>query len=164
MRETVAAVSTPYGKGGVALIRVSGGDAVAICDRVFLPANGAVLSSVPARTAVYGTITCHGQSVDTGIATVFRAPASFTGEDVVEISCHGGILVTEAVLGAVLAAGAVPAPAGEFTKRAFLNGRLSLSAAEAVADLLDAHSEEALRLTGANARGALASRLSDIYS
>lgn len=162
--KTVAAVSTPYGKGGVALIRVSGEDAVDVCERIFAPASGSALSRCPARTALFGRVIQEGETVDTGIATVFRAPASFTGEDVVEISCHGGILVTEAVLGAVLAAGAEPAPAGEFTKRAFLNGKLSLSSAEAVADLLDAHSREALRLSGANARGALAAKLADIYS
>ncbi len=164
LERTVAAVSTPYGKGGVALIRVSGKDAVSICSEVFSPASGAALGECPARTAVYGTVKKGAEAVDTGIATVFRAPASFTGEDVVEISCHGGILVTEAVLGAVLAAGAEPAPAGEFTKRAFLNGKLTLSAAEAIADLLDAHSMEAVRLSGANARGALADKLSDIYA
>lgn len=164
MRETVAAVSTPYGKGGVALIRVSGDEAVPVCARVFMPAAGKNLSDIPPRSAVYGTIYRDGEALDTGIATVFRAPASFTGEDTVEISCHGGILITEAVLGTILAAGATPAPAGEFTKRAFLNGRLSLSAAEAVADLLDAHSAEAIKLSGANARGALAKKLGDIYS
>lgn len=161
-RETVAAVSTPYGKGGVALIRVSGEDAVAICDRVFKRAAG-TLADAPAREALYGSFVRDGEIIDTGLATVFRAPASFTGEDVVELSCHGGILVTETVLGAVLAAGAEPAPAGEFTKRAFLSGKLSLSAAEAVADIIDAHSPEMLRLSGANARGALAKELDTLH-
>lgn len=160
----IAAISTPYGKGGVALIRISGNGAIPLCDKVFKTASGKTLSDSTSRSAHFGTIFRDGEALDTGIATLFRAPASFTGEDVVEISCHGGIMITEAVLSALFAAGAEPAEAGEFTKRAFLNGKLTLSAAEAVADLLDAHSPEALRLSGANARGALAGKLSDIYS
>ena len=126
MFETVAAVSTPPGKGGIAVIRISGADAVAVADRVFTT-GGKPLAERRAREAVYGTIVRGGETVDTGIATVFRAPASFTGEDTVEISCHGGVSVTRAVLSAVIAAGASPAGPGDFTRRAFVNGKLTLT-------------------------------------
>ncbi len=163
VNQTVAAVSTPYGKGGVALIRVSGPEAIDVCARVFLPASGGSLAEADDRKAVYGTVVSEGERIDDALATVFRAPRSFTGEDTVEISCHGGLFVTERVLAAVLAAGALAAAAGEFTRRAFLNGKLSLSEAEAVADVIDAHSREQLRLAGANARGALSARMNALY-
>ena len=140
MFTTVAAVSTPPGKGGIAVIRISGADAVAVADRVFAPC-GAPLSERRPREAVFGKIVSGGTVIDTGIATVFRAPASFTGEDTVEISCHGGISVTKAVLTAVLAAGASPAGPGDFTRRAFVNGKLTLTEAEAVGLLIDADTE-----------------------
>ncbi|MBQ8747378.1 MAG: tRNA uridine-5-carboxymethylaminomethyl(34) synthesis GTPase MnmE [Clostridia bacterium] len=140
MFTTVAAVSTPPGKGGIAVIRISGADAVTVADRVFIP-NGAALSERHPREAVFGKIVSGGTVIDTGIATVFRAPASFTGEDTVEISCHGGISVTKAVLTAVLAAGASPAGPGDFTRRAFVNGKLTLTEAEAVGLLIDADTE-----------------------
>ena len=150
--DTVAAVSTPFGKGGVALLRVSGHDAVAVAERVFHPAGSARLSMAADRTAVYGRITRpDGQSLDDGIAVVFRAPRSFTGEDTVELTCHGGILNTQCVLEALLAAGARQAEPGEFTRRAFVNGRMGLSETEALGNLLDAKSHEQLSL----ARGAL---------
>lgn len=140
MFTTVAAVSTPPGKGGIAVIRISGADAVAVADRVFVPV-GKSLADRRAREAVYGKIVSGGTVLDTGVATVFRAPASFTGEDIVEISCHGGVSVTKAVLTAVLAAGASPAGPGDFTRRAFVNGKLTLTEAEAVGLLIDADTE-----------------------
>ncbi len=140
MFTTVAAVSTPPGKGGIAVIRISGTDAAAVADRVFR-CGGEPLSARPARQAVFGRI-CRGDTLlDTGIATLFRAPASFTGEDVVEISCHGGTAVTRAVLSAVLEAGAEMAGPGDFTRRAFVNGKITLTEAEAVGLLIDADTE-----------------------
>ncbi len=140
--DTIAAISTPHGKGGVALLRVSGAEAVAIASRVFRPKNGKPLDKVTPRTAVYGTIHApdggEWVAVDDGIATVFAAPASFTGEDTVEMCCHGGVLVTQTVLSALLSAGARAAEAGEFTRRAHLNGKLGLGAAEALGSLLEA--------------------------
>lgn len=153
--ETVAAISTPPGKGGVALIRISGPDAIPIADACFSPRGGKRLADHPARMAVYGDIVGADGRIDDGIALLFRAPHSYTGEDVAELTCHGGRLVTEAVLTAVLSAGAVPAPAGEFTRRAFLNGRLSLTDAEAIGDLLDAQTTAQLRLAGNDARDKL---------
>ena len=145
--DTIAAVSTPRGKGGVAVIRVSGPEALTISDRVFRAAGGVLLSELEPNRAIWGRILEDGEIIDDGIATVFRAPRSFTGEDTVEISCHGGILVTEAVLSAVLSAGARPAEAGEFTRRAFVNGKLGLSHAEALASLLDAGNRNQLLLS-----------------
>ena len=161
--DTVAAVSTPRGKGGIAVIRVSGADAFAICDGVFRAANGTRLADTEANRAVWGRIFDSDECIDDGIATVFRAPRSFTGEDTVEISCHGGVLVTEAVLGAILAAGARPAEAGEFTRRAFVNGKLGLSHAEALASLLDAGNRNQMRLSRAGLEGKLATRCREIY-
>lgn len=167
--DTIAAVSTPRGKGGVALLRVSGADAVAICERVFEPKNGKKLSDAEPRRAIYGSIyaeDCDGEryAIDDGLATVFLSPASFTGEDTVEIACHGGILLTETVLSAILAAGARPAEAGEFTKRAFLNGKLGLSAAEALGELLEAQSRAQLLLARNGMRGETGSKCDAIYA
>lgn len=156
---TIAAISTPYGKGGVALIRISGPDAVSVADKIFHPKGEKKLSAAPANTAVYGMISFNNNQIDDGIATVFYAPRSFTGENTVEICCHGGIFVTQTVLGAVFEAGAVPAGPGEFTKRAFLNGKLGLTQAEAIADVLDAHSEEMLKLSSAGSRGILGKKI-----
>lgn len=165
--DTIAAVSTPRGKGGVALLRVSGADAVTIAARVFRPKNGKDLSEAAPRAAVYGSILAPSdegwQTIDDGLATVFRAPASFTGEDTVEICCHGGILLTETVLAALLAAGARAARAGEFTRRAFLNGKLGLSAAEALGSLLEAQNREQLTLAHSGMAGKIETRTRRIY-
>ena len=166
--DTIAAVSTPRGKGGVALLRISGPDAVAVASRVFVPKNKIKLAEQPARMAIYGEILApeadgSRQSVDDGIATVFYAPASFTGEDTVELCCHGGVLLTETVLTAVFAAGARPALAGEFTKRAFLNGKLGLSAAEALGQILEAGTREQLTLAHTGMRGKIEQRCDEIY-
>ncbi len=143
---TIAAISTPPGKGGIAVLRVSGDMAVEICSKIFLP-KGTTLSDIAPNTAVYGDIYYGGEKIDDGIATVFRAPRSYTGEDTVEISCHGSIVGASLVLSALLENGAFPAQAGEFTKRAFLSGKLSLSQAEAVGELIDAESVASARLS-----------------
>lgn len=154
---TIAAISTPQGKGGVALVRISGPEANAVGDRIFKRINGKPVSESPARTALFGEIVdpLNGHRIDTGLCTRFAAPNSFTGEDTVEICCHGGILVTRAVLGAALAAGARRAEAGEFTRRAFAAGKLSLNEAEALGMLLDAGTEAQLKLSRGGMSGAL---------
>lgn len=165
--DTIAAISTPHGKGGVALLRVSGADAIAIAARVFRPKNGCSLEQASSRTALYGTILApEGEAwvaVDDGIATVFRAPASFTGEDTVEICCHGGILLTQTVLAALLAAGARAAQAGEFTRRAHLNGKLGLGAAEALGSLLEAGNRRQMTLAYGGLGGKLEARTGECY-
>lgn len=161
--DTIAAISTPYGKGGIAVIRISGADAIHITDRVFIPASKKRLSDIGHGKSVYGGIYSSGVHVDDGLAVCFFAPHSFTGEDTVEISCHGGILVTQKVLEAVLMAGARLAEAGEFTRRAFVGGKMTLSSAEALASLLDAQSEEQIRVANAGMRGVLTDKTAEIY-
>lgn len=168
--DTIAAISTPRGKGGVALIRISGADAADIGDRIFRPKNKKPMSAHTERTAVFGDIVGDdGASVDSGLAVLFRAPRSFTGEDTVEISCHGGVLVSAAVLGAVLAAGARQAEAGEFTRRAYAAGKLTLTEAESLGMLLDARTDSQLRLARGGMSGVvsraseeLSSRISEV--
>ena len=166
--DTIAAISTARGKGGVALLRISGPDAISICQKVFLPKSGKPLSEYAPRTAVFGSIYApddrgEWSEIDNGLATVFRAPASFTGEDTVEICCHGGTLLTQTVLTACLAAGARVAEAGEFTRRAFLNGKMGLSAAEALGDLLEAQTREQLTLAHAGTDGRVERKCREIY-
>jgi len=158
--EPIAAISTPYGRGGIAVIRMSGEGVLSLADAIFKPSGGKPLSDLAGGRTAYGVILHDGSPIDDGIAAVFRAPHSFTGEDTVEISCHGGILLTERVLEAALLVGCRMAEAGEFTKRAFLNGKISLSQAEAVIGLIDAASEEQLKLSSAMSRGVLHGKVS----
>ncbi|MBQ8720350.1 MAG: tRNA uridine-5-carboxymethylaminomethyl(34) synthesis GTPase MnmE [Clostridia bacterium] len=159
---TIAAISTPPGKGGVALIRVSGDEAISISERAFLPRSKKRISDYPSRCAIYGDVILSGEKIDDALLTVFRAPNSYTGEDTVEITCHGGVLITRAVLEALLAAGATAAGAGEFTRRAFLNGRLSLTEAEAIGDILEAKSITQIKLSATESRGRLADEIKGI--
>ncbi len=164
--DTIAAISTPYGKGGVAVIRISGEDAIKIAERIFVAKNSKKVAEIPSHKAVYGEIidiTDENRIIDDVVLTVFKSPHSYTGEDTVEISCHGGILITRAVLNAVLLAGARAATAGEFTRRAFLGGNLTLSSAEAIANMLDATSYEQLKLSRATMRGSLSRESDAIY-
>ena len=142
---TIAAISTAQGEGGIGVIRISGSEAQSIADRVFRNVNGKKLCDMKGYTAAYGSIFQDGEKLDEAVALVFRAPNSYTGENVVELSCHGGIYITKQVLRAVLDAGAVPAQAGEFTKRAFINGKLDLTEAESVMDIIGAKSKSAAR-------------------
>ena len=162
--DTIAAVSTPRGKGGIAVIRISGEDAIAVADKVFKPKGSKKLSEIESNREVWGDIYGDdGVSIDDGMGVCFRAPKSFTGEDTVEISCHGGILVTQAVLEAVLAAGARPAEAGEFTRRAFVSGRMSLTQAEALGSLLEAKTHGQMLLSRAGVKGALSEKIEYLY-
>ena len=150
LSRTIAAISTPNAVGGISLLRISGPDAFSAADRIFRSA-GLPLSARRGYTAVYGEICDGEETVDDVIATVFHAPKSYTGEDVVEITCHGGLYVTRRILTLILKQGVALAGPGEFTRRAFLNGKLSLTEAEAVADLIQAGGEQSLR----SARGAM---------
>lgn len=151
-REPIAAIATPPGEGGIAVLRASGKGVVALVDTIF---RGKVLAKQASHTAHYGKIVRGGEVVDEVVATVFRGPKSFTGEDTVEISCHGGVLVTHSVLEVVLSAGIRMAEPGEFTMRAFLNGKMELSQAEAVADMIHAKSRRALQAAQQQLDGAL---------
>lgn len=155
LNDTIAAVSTPRGKGGIAVIRISGNATRDIASRVFKSGSNNV-KDYPARSALYGSITTPaGERLDSGILVMYDGPSSYTGEDMAEISCHGGTYVTAAVLGAVLEAGAESAGPGEFTRRAFTNGKLSLTEAEAVGLLIDADTEEKMKLSAAAVGGKL---------
>jgi len=141
---TIAAISTPAGVGGIGIVRISGSDARAVADRVFRSVSGKELKDASGYTALYGNIVFEGEVIDDAVALVFVAPKSYTGEDVVELSCHGGTAVMRRVLRAVLQNGAAAAEAGEFTKRAYLNGKLDLAAAETVINVINANSGRAL--------------------
>ncbi|GGE06090.1 tRNA modification GTPase MnmE [Marinithermofilum abyssi] len=153
--DTIAAISTPVGEGGIAVIRVSGDEAVPVVDRVFQGSRS--LAEVDSHTVHYGHIVDPktGKRLDEVLVTVMRAPRTFTREDVVEVSCHGGVVPVQAVLEALLSAGARLAEPGEFTKRAFLNGRIDLSQAEAVIDLIRSKTDRAARVAMQQAEGRL---------
>ncbi|BDG37858.1 tRNA uridine-5-carboxymethylaminomethyl(34) synthesis GTPase MnmE [Saccharococcus caldoxylosilyticus] len=144
--DTIAAISTPMGEGAIAIVRLSGDEAIAIADRIFKSPSGKRLKDVPSHTIHYGHIVDpdNGQTVEEVMVSVMRAPKTFTREDVVEINCHGGLVSVNRVLQLVLANGARLAEPGEFTKRAFLNGRIDLSQAEAVIDLIRAKTDRAM--------------------
>ena len=156
--KTIAAISTPHGKGGVALIRISGDEALSVAKRVFKTKA----TDISPRKSYYGEILRDGKVIDDGILTYFKGPGSFTGEDVCEICCHGGIYVTQCVLASVLSQGATLASAGEFTKRAYINGRLTLSRAEAIGNIIDAKTDSQLALSSSQARGTLSKRVEEI--
>ena len=156
---TIAAIATPPAQGGIAVIRISGEDALNVAERVFSPASGKPISEMRGYTAAYGTIRDKGTRLDDAVLLVYRTPHSYTGENVAEISCHGGVFIAKRVLSACFSAGAVPAQAGEFTKRAMLNGKLSLTQAEAVADIIGAQNEQFLMCSEAQREGALHRRI-----
>ena len=160
--KTIAAITTAKGSAGIGVIRVSGEDAKSIADKVFKPINGSKLLQTPGYRARYGKIVDNDEEIDEGIALVFNSPNSYTGEDVVEISCHGGIYVTNRTLRAVFNAGAVPAEPGEFTKRAFLNGKIGLTQAESVMDIIGARGKNAARAALSNMEGALYKKIKGI--
>ena len=160
--EPIAAISTPYGKGGIAVIRMSGENAISLASSFFRPSSGISLSQVQGGRTVYGHVYCDGVKIDDGIATVFKAPRSYTGEDTVEISCHGGVILTQKVLSVALSNGFRLALGGEFTKRAFLNGKISLTKAEAVIGLIDAENEEQLKLSSAITSGTISKKVDAI--
>lgn len=144
--DTIAALSSPMGKGGVAVIRISGAEAIDVAERVFKTASGKTICELKPNMMAYGNIISNNKVIDDGLIVKFCAPKSFTGEDTVEINCHGGIYITQKVLSAVFAAGARPAEAGEFTRRAFVNGKMALSQAEALGTLLEAKNDEQVEL------------------
>ena len=151
---TIAAVSTPNAAGGIAVIRISGEKALEVADRIFTSVSGRKASEMDGYTCAYGIAHDGDERLDDCILTIFRAPHSYTGEDTAEISCHGGIYVSRRVLRAAIANGAENALAGEFTKRAFLNGKLDLTQAEAVMDVISARSDRELKMAEELRQGA----------
>ena len=155
--DTICAISTPYGCGGIAVVRVSGRQAIALTDSLFHGRRA--LSDIPANTILFGHIERKGEVLDEALASVFRAPHSFTGEDVVEISCHGSLYIQQALLQWLIEAGCRMAKAGEFTQRAFLNGKMDLAEAEAVADLIASQSKAEKDLALSQLRGSISGEL-----
>src|SRR5262245_51528247 len=162
--DTIAETATPLGEGGLAVIRVSGAEAFAVADKSFVPIGKSSLkpSTAPTHTIHYGKITRNGQLVDEVMLTVFCAPRTYTREHTVEITCHGGLLPAKLVLDTLLENGARLALPGEFTKRAFLNGRLDLTKAEAVADVIHSQTELALAAANEQLAGKLSQRINQL--
>ena len=164
LEDTIAAIATPLGEGGLAVVRLSGAAALAIADNCFVPSgkNSTKPSQAPTHTIHYGKMVQRGKIIDEVLVAVMRAPRTLTREDVVEITCHGGLLPAKMVLDAVLESGARMAMPGEFTKRAFLNGRIDLAQAEAVADLIHARTELALTAANEQLAGKLSQRINEL--
>lgn len=160
----IAAISTPLGTGGVGIIRISGKNATEIVDRIFVSVNGKKLSSSKGYRAYFGRIFDGETAVDEVVCLVFRAPHSYTGEDVVEINCHGGVVLLKKILRLVLQNGAQAAAPGEFTKRAFLNGKLDLSEAESVMTLISAQGEQGANAAFNQLEGSLSRKIEKINS
>lgn len=160
--DTIVAISTPLGESGLGVVRLSGGDAVHLADRIFRGASA--LGSVPTHTIHHGLIHDGDEPIDDAVASVYRAPRSYTGEDVIELSCHGSPAVLRRVVDLCVRQGARPAAPGEFTERAFVNGKMDLAQAEAVTALISAHSERARANALAQLRGALSTRVHALRS
>jgi len=160
--DTIAAIATPIGSGGIGVIRISGSESLAIASQVFKPDPRSFLT----HTAHHGAVVHprSGEEIDDAVLTVFRGPRSYTGDDVVELSCHGGIATVRTALAAVLEAGARLAEPGEFTQRAFLNGRIDLAQAEAVNDLIRARTDEARKVALRQLDGKLSGKISGVSS
>lgn len=162
LERTIAAVSTPYGKGGIAVIRISGNKSLEIVSKIFFPKSGKNVSEYKSGFAIYGSFADGDGVFDDGLVTFFKGPKSFTGEDTAELSCHGGILVTQRLLNACLCAGAEYAAPGEFTKRAFINGKISLSQAEGIGGIIDAVTDKHLSISANQSRGSLSKKIDAI--
>lgn len=158
----IAAISTPYGMGGIAVVRLSGKGSIDLADRVFRSATGKRLVEQKANTIHYGSVAKDGQVLDDVLISIFRPPHSFTGEESVEISCHGSVYIQQNILQLLLTAGARLAKAGEFTQRAFLNGKMDLSQAESVADLIASTSAATHRLAMNQMRGGFSKKLAEL--
>jgi tRNA modification GTPase len=164
LEDTIAAISTPMGQGGIGVVRLSGKQAVAIADKMFAAKSGAVPSSFKSFSVHYGNVRDlgNGEVIDEVLLTVMRAPKSYTKEDVIEISCHGGMASLKAILTLATGLGARLADPGEFTKRAFLNGRIDLTQAEAVLDVIQAKTDAFLKVSTHQLKGDLSTELEGI--
>lgn len=165
MSNTIAAIATGAQISAIGIIRLSGDESINIIDKLFFPARGGLMSENEDRKLVYGRLCSHdGELLDLCLCTISRAPNSYTGENTAELQCHGSPVVLREALQQLFALGARQAGPGEFTKRAFLNGRLELSAAEAVADIIDAESIESARNAAGQLSGAVSRRVEGVYS
>ena len=164
MSDTIAAIATAPGPSAIGVVRLSGPDTCTVLDRVFRPKNGRPMSRQEPRRLVLGDVLDRdGQVIDSALAVLFPGPGSYTGQDCGELQCHGSPVVLDAALAAMLAAGARQAKGGEFTRRAFLNGRMDLLQAEAVADLIDAETAQAAHNAVGQLEGVLSRTVTEIY-
>lgn len=159
---TIAAISTPYGIGGISVVRVSGEDAIKITQKIFKAHDGTLLENMNGYTCKLGNIIFENNTLDEVIVTVFKAPRSYTGEDITQISCHGSMFITKSILRALLNSGAVMAGPGEFTKRAFLNKKISLDKAESVMGLISSNYEKARKINYSAYCGFLGKKIDEI--
>ena len=159
---TIAAISTPLGDGGIGVIRISGENAFTVADKIFKSVSGKKVADQKGYTALFGDIMDGDRRIDEAVVTVFRAPKSYTGENVAEISVHGGRLIIKKVLRLALENGAAAAEPGEFTKRAFLNGKLDLTQAESIMGLISAQSDTALKFSQNAYSGHISREIADI--
>ena len=164
LNDTIAAISTPIGEGGIGIVRLSGQEALTIADKIFTSKDKIKPSVFLTFSTHYGWVKSDSKIIDEAILTVMRSPRSYTKEDIVEINCHGGIVALRAVLDLVLACGARLALPGEFTKRAFLNGRIDLAQAEAVIDIIRAKTDSALKVSVEQLKGCLSKEINKIRS
>ena len=161
--DTIAAIATAMGNSGIGIVRISGDEAIEVADRVFKLKGGKdKLANQKSHTIHYGFVCDGDEVIDEVLVMLMKGPRTFTAEDTVEIDCHGGMLVTRRVLEAVLKAGARLADPGEFTKRAFLNGRIDLSQAEAVIDVINAKNEYALKSSVGQLRGIVSKKIKEL--
>ncbi|MBP3780419.1 MAG: tRNA uridine-5-carboxymethylaminomethyl(34) synthesis GTPase MnmE [Selenomonas sp.] len=160
--DTISAIATAQGEGGIGIVRISGEKALAVADNMFLPASGRRILDYPSHRAVYGRIIDEaGRTVDEAMAIIMKAPHSYTREDVVELQCHGGVMPLRKTLALTYKNGARPAEGGEFTKRAFLNGRLDLSQAQAVMDIITAKTDRSLKMAAGHLTGQFSAQIKE---
>ena len=165
LHTTICALATPPGEGGIATVRVSGPDAYGIVGKIFAPVRqGKSVADAKGYTAMLGHYLLHGAEMDECVALFFRAPHSYTGEDVIELSVHGGTAMADGLLEALITAGCAPAGPGEFTRRALENGRMSLTQAEAVMEVIAANGRQGAALAKSALDGRLAKRIGKIQT
>lgn len=162
INDTIAAISTPIGEAGIGIVRMSGKDALSVTERIFVSKDGKNPLNFKTYTTHYGWVAEESEIIDEVILTVMRAPKSYTKEDIVEINCHSGIVALRRILDLVLENGARLAEPGEFTKRAFLNGRIDLAQAEAVLDIIRAKTDSALKIGAQQLKGALSNQINRV--
>ncbi|MGL4534475.1 MAG: tRNA uridine-5-carboxymethylaminomethyl(34) synthesis GTPase MnmE [Fusobacteriaceae bacterium] len=162
MFDTIAAISTPRGEGGIGIVRISGNNAINILEKIFVPKSKKEVKSLKTFTINYGHIYYEEELVDEVLVSILKAPNTYTKEDIVEINCHGGFVITEKVLQTVLRYGARHAESGEFTRRAFLNGRIDLTQAEAVMDMIHGKTEKSVSLSLNQLRGDLKEQIENL--
>ena len=161
-KDTIAAIATAMTNSGIGIVRISGPEAFDIIQKIYTGKNEKIFSKIESHTIHYGYITDGEEIIDEVLVMIMRGPKSFTGEDTVEINCHGGVYVVKRVLETVIRYGARPAEPGEFTKRAFLNGKMDLSQAEAVIDVIHSKNEYALKSSVTQLKGAVKKKIKEI--